>query len=223
LYDPKVRNEIGFGVEQQARLRALLEDRHAAFQTENLKLASAVWQLLTPEQRAKLPEVVKGQGPTSAALSLAFALDFDFHHATVSYPMLGVRPMREQLRMTPEQVAALQAVMEQRPAERRQDSDERTDPDADRAAIEAILTPEQLTMLNEANLRRQVVLALGYSEKRAAVGVTDEQLNAFQEFANQARQRLHALDRQLLPQAMQIVTPEQREQLAALIGWDAAP
>ena len=57
-----------------------------------MKRAEKVWDLLTPQQQAELPEVVKHQGPTSAVLSIAWELGFDDDGLIPGYPMLAVAP-----------------------------------------------------------------------------------------------------------------------------------
>jgi Spy/CpxP family protein refolding chaperone len=155
-------------------------------------------------------------------LSLAHALGFDYDTMIASYPMLGMRPMRDRLDLTPDQQVALDQLREQTAARRRAAPGQPLD-NNDGAAIEAILTPEQRAQLDEANFRRQILLALNYPEKRAEVGVTAEQLAAWQALADEARTRLHAVDQKMLADVLQIVTPKQREQLTALIAQDTAP
>jgi hypothetical protein len=200
----------------------VLDDRLAALQAEQLQLADDVWNSTTPDQRAQLPGLVRRQGPTSAVLSLAHALGFDYDTMSASYPMLGMRPMRDRLELTPDQQSALDKLREQTAARRRAAPGQPLD-DEDRAAIETILTPAQRAQLTDANFRRQVVLALNYPEKRGEVGITADQLAAWEALADQARTRLHAVDRQMLDDVLEIVPPKQREQLTELIEQDAAP
>ena len=223
LYDAEVRDEIGFGIEQQAQLRALIKDRLAIFQAAQLEQADHIWSLLTPEQRTKLPEVVKSQGPTSAALSVAFALGFDFDSVSPSYPMLAIRPVRDRLKLTAEQETHLDDVIARTAVglkeNKREKAARRKVELEDKAEIEGILTNEQVAMLDEIDFRRRVVLALGYPEKRAVAGVTDEQFAEVGRLALEARERLYAIDRKMLSDAMQIATPRQLDQLAARVGW----
>jgi hypothetical protein len=84
----------------------------ARFQQESLKRAEKVWGLLTPQQKAELPAIVKHQGPTSAILSIAWELGFNYDNFIARYPMLAESPVRERLRLSTEQAKQLQAVMD---------------------------------------------------------------------------------------------------------------
>ena len=76
-----------------------------------------------------------------------------------------------------------------------------------------MLTPQQLTTLNEIDFRRQVALALGYPEKRKTVGITTEQETDFQRLDKETHDQLYRIDCDMLGQAIQILTPHQRQQL----------
>ena len=62
-----------------------------------MERAEKQWSMLTPEQQAALPEVVKRQGPTSAVLSIAWELGFQLDAFVPGYPMLAEEPVRERL------------------------------------------------------------------------------------------------------------------------------
>ena len=72
LYKVKIRQEIALSPQQEDRLRCIIRERLARFQKMNLNRAEKIWAELTPKQQSMLPEVVKRQGPTSAALSMAW-------------------------------------------------------------------------------------------------------------------------------------------------------
>jgi len=63
----------------------------------------ARWGLLSPQQQAQLPAVVKSHGPTSAILSTGWGLGFNFDNFIARYPMLAELPVRERLRLSTEQ------------------------------------------------------------------------------------------------------------------------
>jgi len=79
--------------------------------------------------------------------------------------------------------------------------------------VEEILTPQQLTELNEINFRREVVLALGYPEKRMTIGITDQQQSKLQQLDKETHQQLYRIDREQLGKALDTLTPAQRELL----------
>jgi len=83
--------------------------------------------------------------------------------------------------------------------------------------VEAILTPQQLTTLVEINFRRQVVLALGYPEKRDSIGMTDQQKTDLQQLDKESSEQQYRIDREMLDKVLEIITPPQREQLIAEI------
>ena len=87
--------------------------------------------------------------------------------------------------------------------------------DDDQKRVDAILTPEQLTLLNEINFRRQVMLALGYPEKRESIGMTDQQQADLQRLDKESSEQQYRIDREMLGKVLEIITPPQREQLIA--------
>ena len=221
LYDAKVRLQIGFDPHQEDRLRSIVQERFARLQQESLKRAEKVWGLLTPQQKAELPEVVRRQGPTSAILSMAQELGFNFDNFIARYPMLAESPVRERLRLSTEQAEQLQSLMADAGARlkklRQGGAPQPEAENDDKKRVEAILTPQQLTTLVEINFRRQVVLALGYSEKRESIGMTDEQTADFQRLDQESSEQQYRIDREMLGKVLEIVTPPQREQLIAEI------
>jgi len=225
LYDAKIRQHIGFSAEQEDRLRRVAKERLARFQEVYMERARDLWDMLTPHQQAALPEVVRRQGPTSAVLSIAWDLGFQFDTLVPAYPMLSEAPVRKLLGLSAEQEKQLQVVVAHIAAKRekaRQEqlsgktrpTDAATDWEADaKKQVEAILTPQQLTTLNEVNFRRQVALALGHPEKRKTVGVAAQQAADFQRLDMVSHERLYRIDREMLKQALEILTSRQRQQL----------
>ena len=222
LYDPKVRLAIAFDPNQENRLRGIAQERLARLQQESLKRAEKVWGLLSPQQQAELPAVVKRQGPTSAILSMGWELGFNFDNFIARYPMLAELPVRERLRLSTEQAEQLQAVMADagaRVKKARQGGANQSDAEIDeKNRVEAILTPQQLTTLVEINFRRQVVLALGYPEKRDSIGMTDQQKADLQRLDNESSEQQYRIDREMLGKVLELITPPQRQQLTVEIG-----
>jgi hypothetical protein len=222
LYDAKVRKEIAFGPDQQERFRRLARERLSRFQDEYLTQAEKIWGLMTPPQQTALVDVVKRQGPTSAVLSLAYELGFDPDAMSLAYPMLAEPPVRERLKLSAEQEKQLQAIMADaaaRTKETRQGASQpESNADDNKARVEALLTPQQLATLKEINFRRQVVLALGYPEKQKTIGLTTPQIVDLQRIYQETHDVLVPVDRQTLAQALDILTPAQREQLSAVIS-----
>lgn len=230
LYDEPVRRQIAMSLQQEDELRRVIKDKLAHAQDENIQHAEKVWNLMTPEQQAKLPDVVRHQGPTSAILALAYEIGFDPGAAGSSHPMLSMRPVRERLKLSAEQQDGLQAVMSAT-AERTQKrlASEEADrkrgqrpahsaPEfSDKELLEAILTPEQLTKLKQLDLQRGVVLAMGYPEKRASIGITDAQKAEMDRLEKEKGERQSRLDEEFLPKALKVLTPHQRQQLIAEI------
>jgi len=221
LYDAKVRHEIVFGADQENRLRSIVQERLARLQQEYLKRAEKTWGLLTPQQKAELPEIVKHQGPTSSVLSIAQELGFSFDNCIAGYPMLAESPVRERLQLSTEQAEQLQAVMADAGARMkkvRQAGAPQSDAENDeKNRVEAILTPQQLTTLVEINFRREVVLALGYPKKRESIGMTDQQKADLQRLNKDSSEQQYGIDREMLGKVLEIITPHQREQLIAEI------
>lgn len=220
LYRATIRQEIGFSPEQEKRLRHTIRERLARFQKVSLKRAENIWAELTPKQQSMLPEVVKRQGPTSAVLSMAWELGFDFN-CVPDYPMLTESPVRECLGLSVEQEEQLQALMancgaraQKRLPSKKQPSKPEPDWEADaKKQVEAILTPQQLTMLNEINFHRQVALALCYPEKSKKVGITAQQTAEFQRLDKENLKHLYCIDDEALAKVMKMITPRQREKL----------
>ena len=225
LYDAKTRREIGFGLQQEDQLRRIAEERLARFQAVSIEQAEKQWGMLTPEQQASLPEVVKRQGPTSAILSIAWELGFDLDSFVPGYPMLAAAPVRERLGLSAKQEEQLNAVTAESAARREKARQERLSgktPSSDalskweaaaKMQVEAILTPQQLTTFNEIDFRRKVALALAYPEKREKVRVTEQQSNAFQRLSKGSHERRYRIDCEMLARALESLTPRQQEQL----------
>lgn len=220
LYDAEVRHEIDFGPDQENRFRHVVKERLARFQEEYLQQAVEIWALLNPQQQADLSDVVKRQGPTSAALAVAYHLGFDIDALGLSYPLLAELPVRERLGLSVEQDRQLQAVMADVAVRSRRILQEESNLDSkpeDRQRIEAILTPQQLTSLKEIDFRRKVVLALGYPDKREAIGITDEQTTELRRLDARTQEQLYRIDREMLEKVLEILTLHQRNQLSTEI------
>jgi hypothetical protein len=220
LYDAKVRREIGFGPEQEERFRVIARERLSRFQERYLEQAEKVWALMTPQQQTRLADVVKHQGPTSAVLSLAYEIGFDPGAMALSYPMLAEPPVRGRLKLSAEQATKLQAVMADVAASAEKNRQAANEPPPDsggKSRVEAILTPEQLATLNSINLRRQVVLAVGYPQKQQSIGMTGPQKADLERISKETHDQLEPIDRQMIGRALDILTPAQRQQLGAEI------
>jgi Spy/CpxP family protein refolding chaperone len=235
LYDASVRREIDFSPEQEARFRRIAKEKLAGVQEMSLEQAEKLWAMLTPEQQESFQEIAKHQGPTSATLSIAWELGFDFSSAVPGHPMLGEAPVRKRLKLNPEQEKQIdditaEAAKRQRAREERMAGDTPSEAEPDwtwetdaQKRVEAILTPEQLATLNEIDLRRRVTLAFGYPEKRKEAGVTERQFDAYKRLVRQAHKPMYNLDRAMLARAVDILTPAQKEKMRAVIkerlGW----
>ena len=226
LYDAKVRHQIGLSQDQEGRFRRIAKERLARFQTVTMGRAEKLWGILTPQQQAALPGLVKRQGPTSAALSIGWEFGFfEIEKMVPDYPMLSTAPARKRLVLSADQEKRLDAIMaevaarndkerQERAAGRTQPVPATSDAEADaKKEVEAVLSPQQLATLNEINFRRQVTLALGYPEKRKTVGITPQQEAEFQRLDKETHEQLYRIDREMLGQAMKILTPRQRRQL----------
>jgi hypothetical protein len=230
LYDAKVRQEVGFTPEQEDRLRSLAKDRLAKFQEVWMEQAEKLWNMLTPQQQAALPEVVKHQGPTSAALSIAWDLGFELDNIAPGHPMLGEAPVRKRLGLSAEQesqwhaittdFSAGQAELRQEQAAAKTQASQRELEVKESALhiratqqVEAVLTPEQLAAVKEIDFHRRAALALHYPEKRRTVGITPEQDAEMQRLEEQTHERLYDIDCEMLDRALEIPTPRQQEQL----------
>lgn len=108
--------EIGFRCEQEAELRRVARERLARFQEVWIDRARKEWELLTSEQQAAMPALVKRQGPTSAVLSMAWELGFDYDRLVPSHPMLAEAPVRQRLGLSAAQESQLDPIL-RRPQE----------------------------------------------------------------------------------------------------------
>jgi hypothetical protein len=229
LYNAKVRQEIGFLPEQESQFRGLVRERLARFQEMSLAQAEKLWAKLSAEQQVAFREIVKHQGPTSAALSVAWELGFDFSNAVPGYPMLAETPVRKRLGLSAEQEKQLEAISAEA-VSRQKAREDRTlnatpsESDQDSAwegqakqQVESILTKEQLTTLNSIDLRRQVMLAFGYAEKRKTAGTTEEQFEAYKQLLREAHKPMYDIDRTMLSRAVDTLTPAQKDHIRAII------
>jgi hypothetical protein len=214
LYEPDVRREIHFTPQQHDEFRRVAWERMGRLQKEHLKMADDIWALLTPQQKLALPELVRRQGPTSAALSLAFYLGFgsEFHLLSVGYPMLAAEPVRNRLALNSRQEQSLLSLMAENAELKRRDEPTPSF-EAGQQQVAEILTPQQLQRLKEVDFRRKVVLALSYPEKRESIGMTGEQKAELQRLKQLAHDALYRIDREMLEKALAILTPAQVDQL----------
>jgi hypothetical protein len=245
VFDAATRQEIGFSQGQEDRFRGVVKERFRRFQQEWLGRNEKVWSLMSPQQQKELPAVVKRQGPTSAVLSLAGELGFDLDAMAPGYPMLAEAPVRERLKLDTDQEKRLLAVMADAAQKRESVSAKMLDEARRRVAgeklpskagssqesdlleegkkqIEAILTPQQLTDLKEIDFRRAVVLALGYPEKRKAVGITEQQEADLARINKETDEQLYRIDREMMGQAIKILSAQQQQKLREKIderGW----
>ena len=236
LYDAKVRQEIHFTPDQEAQFRQVAKERLARFQEMSLNQAEKLWGMLTSEQQTAFREVVKHQGPTSAALSIAWELGFSSDNAVAGYPMLAETPVRKRLGLSTEQEKQLDAIVaeaapRERARERQMLGEAPPESDLDRALweekakkrVEAILAPEQLATLNEIDFRRRVVLAFGYPEKRKSADITEQQVADYEQLVKSAHKPMYEMDREMLGRAVEILTSAQKDKLHAIMnerfGW----
>ncbi len=229
LYDAEIRGELGFAPQQEGQFRRVARERLARIQAVSIDKAEKQWDMLTREQQAAIPEVVRRQGPTSAILSIAWELGFDMDNAVPGYPILAEAPVRERVGLSDEQEKQLNAVVaacaeRRRTARQEQQSGKASHPDAlglweddAKRQVEAILTSEQLAKFNEIEFRRKVALALSYPEKRKKVGITEQQLAAFEQLEQEAHAQNYRIDCEMLDRALESLTPEQEEQLRVII------
>ena len=160
---------------------------------------------MSPEQQTQLVDVVRRQGGTSQALSIAAEVGWDLDAASLSYPMLSMPAVCERLGLNAEQKTKLQAVLDEAMAKTRKARQESVVPEGrgdDKQKVDAILTPEQLKALGQIDLRRRVVLAMGYPEKRKLIGITDQQRAAMEHIESETHDRLYHIDREMLAKAL---------------------
>jgi hypothetical protein len=220
LYDPKVRRRINFTAKQQQQFRGIAFQRQAREQALKLEHAEAVWNLLTPEQRIHVVDVVNRQGPTSAVLSIAYEIGFDLDAISLQYPLLAAAPVRERLGFTEvqsQQLDQIKAQAAQARAAGRVPSHDDPDPGYKRA-LDALLTPAQLAALEEIDLRRKVVLALGYPEKRESISMSNEQQASLERLNHMNHAKLYQMDREMLATAVNLLDSQQKQQLQAEIA-----
>ncbi len=186
---------------------------------------------MTAEQKKKLVEVVQHQGGTSAALALAAEVNWNLDAAALAYPMLSEPAVRKRLGLgCRKKRKELEKVLADAIAKAKQADAEGTPPDVERAdkqQVEAILTADQLKTLEAIDLRRKVVLAIGYPEKQKIDRL--HRPAAGRPGANPACEVLTTgstpppLDRQMLGKAVELSTPAQMEQLQAQFDREDEP
>ncbi len=215
--------------EQQSDFRKIAQQRLSEFQQIELERAEKLWNLLSLGQQAELPELVRKQGPTSAALAIGWGLGFDLDTLVPGYPMLGQAPVRKRLGITTAQKQQLDAITQASMDRRSKDlqarqAGESTPAEATAAAeaneneqVETVLTPAQLKMVNEFDFQRKVVLALADPANRAAIGMTPEQAENLKQLDQGMHVRKYETDRVMLPRALETLTPKQRQELKAEI------
>lgn len=229
LYGAEIRREIGLDPQQEGQFRRVARERLARIQAASIDKAEKQWDMLTQEQQALLPEVVRRQGPTSAILSIAWELGFDMDNAVPGYPILAEAPVRKRVGLSDEQEKQLNAVVaacaeRRRTARQEKLAGKASHPDAlglweddAKKQVEAILTSEQLAKFNEIEFRRKVALALSYPKKREKVGITEQQLADFERLEQETHARQYRIDCEMLDRALESLTPEQEEQLRVII------
>jgi len=225
LYQAKIRQSIEFTREQEDAFRRIAGERLARLQATQIEQAEKLWGLLTPEQQAALPELVRKQAPASAILSIAMELGFDLDRCLPGHPMLSESPVRERLKLSDVQKEHLEALATDCAAKKEDARRERLARQVQpapsgshweaeaKAKVEAILTPPQLMTLNAIDFRRQVALTLGRPDKRQAIGIAAQQAADFQQLAEELHDRQYRIDREMLARALEILTPRQQEQL----------
>lgn len=221
FYDSKLRRKLALTMIQETRFQAIARERMAKVQLARMQCADKLWELLTAEQQAALPEVVRRQGPTSAVLSIAFELGMNFENSIPTYPMLATVPVRERLKLSADQRRQLQKVAED--AETRHKAEQAGEPRAtdesnDERRVQAILTPEQRTLLDQIEFRRKVLLAMGYPEKQASIGVSADQKAALERLEQETFRELFRIDHAMIQKAAGVFSPDQREQLRRMIS-----
>jgi hypothetical protein len=93
------------------------------------------------------------------------------------------------------------------------------DPDPGyKRALDALLTPAQLAALEEIDLRRKVVLALGYPEKRESISMSNEQQASLERLNHMNHAKLYQMDREMLATAVNLLDSQQKQQLQAEIA-----
>lgn len=241
LYRGKIRRVLGLTAEQEKTLQRVYIERLSRVQNEQLKHADKAYAVLTPEQHAKFLEL--RQGPTSAVLSLANDLGFYYGLICQSYPMLAMQPVRERLKVDANQEKKLSALMTESArkqqaamvrsrqnlaaamkettnspttASRAADADDMNVDDS--AQIEAILTPKQIAALKDIDLRRRMLLALGYADKRKTLGITDPQTAELNRIDRETIDGLRRIESEMIRKPLDVLTPVQQTKLREMFN-----
>jgi hypothetical protein len=229
IYDAKVREEIGLSPEQEGQFRAIVKEKLGQFQEVLLDRSEKFWAVLTPQQKTAFQEIVKHQDEGAEVLAVAWELGFDFSNAAPGYPMLGEAPVRKRLALSAEQekqidAIAAEAAARQKARQQRTLGGASSEPAPDSAwegeakkRVETILTPAQLAMLNDIDLRRQVTLAFAYTEKRKEAGATEQQFNDYKRLIREAHKPMYEMDRKMLARAVDVLTPAQKDKVQAIL------
>ena len=215
IYDADVRRQIGLSTGQTERFREVAKERTALIQEEYLGHADKVWELLSSEQQALLPELVRNLGTCAEIFPLLLHLGFYYELVSHNYPLLAEAPVRKRLELGAEQELALLDLMaETADSSQKKTSDEgQVDRDEERERLNAILTPEQLALLEKIDFRRKVVVALRCPEKRVSISFSDQQTTELQRLDKESHEALYRIDREMLEKALEVPTQPQREQL----------
>jgi hypothetical protein len=217
LYDADLRRQIDFSRQQAEQFDRLTRERMATFQEQYLVHADAVWGILTPQQRDALPEIVRQhllKGPTGAAIAVGYDLGFDFSLVSPKHPMLAEAPVRNHLGLSNAQDDAMVALMMELAEKKRKNLPQQHQA-AESPRLAAILNPQQLKLLEDLELRRNVVRALNSSENREAVDMTKEQQTELDKLDRTEHEVLYRIDCRMLDKALTILTSSQKEQLRA--------
>ena len=225
LYDEGIRREINFDDDQQTRFREVVREKLTRAQQVALERCDKVWNLLTPDQQARMPEIVERHGPTSKILSLANQVGFEPGAMALTQPMMAEEPVRKRLKLTAEQEKQFQDLLAATAARAQAALPAPPGPATRGAApagtsgltIETLLTAEQLEALKELRLRREAHLALSSPETRTKLGLSGEQQAALAKQDREAHDRLYRIDREQLDKALAILSPPQRDELTAEI------
>jgi hypothetical protein len=220
LYDADLRRQIDFSPQQAEQFHQLTKERMATFQEQYLVHVDAVWGILTPQQRDALPEMVRQhllKGPTGAAIAVGYDLGFDFSLVSPNHPTLAEAPVRNRLGLSNAQDHAVVALMMELAEKKRKNLPQQppSDHEVESPRLAATLNPQQLKLLEDLELRRNVVRALNCSENREAVDMTKGQQTELEGLDLTEHEVLYRIDCQMLDKALTILTSSQKEQLRA--------
>jgi hypothetical protein len=132
--------------------------------------------------------------------------------------------VRTRLGLSAQQEKQIDVIMAESAARKKAREEQTSQPDSNgvweddvKKRVEAILTPQQLTLLNEVDFRRKVVLAFHYPEKRKSIGITEQQVADYEQLVKSAHKPLYDIDREMLGRAVDVLTPAQNQQLRTII------